>query len=161
MRVVLALAALAGARAAAPEDAVLRPGVPLFDTDGNRLYAGGANLFLDNGVYYLVGEGRKTLPDACSECLNLYSSTDLATWKFEACVLHNKDVVSNTPPNPVYRMERPKIFRCTFNAHNAAPARCARNCDPNDPNTQSYARPTTLNQQARQTTASRCGFTAT
>jgi hypothetical protein len=115
MRVVLALAALAGAHAAAPEDAVLRPGVPLFDTDGNRLYAGGANLFLDNGVYYLVGEGRKTLPDACSECLNLYSSTDLAAWKFEACVLHNKDVVANTPPNPVYRMERPKIFRCPSN----------------------------------------------
>jgi hypothetical protein len=35
----------------------------------------------------------------------------------------------------------------TFNAHHAAPARCARNCDPNDPKTQPYARPTTLNQQ--------------
>ena len=112
---IFVLAALVGARAAAPEDAVLRPGVPLFDTDGNRLYAGGANLFLDGGVFYLVGEGRKTLPSACSECLNLYSSVDLASWKFEACVLHNKDVVASTPPNPVYRMERPKIFRCPSN----------------------------------------------
>ena len=34
-----------------------------------------------------------------------------------------------------------------FNAHNAAPTRCARNCDPNDPKTQPSARPTTLNQQ--------------
>jgi hypothetical protein len=30
-------------------------------------------------------------------------------------------------------------------AHNAAPARCG--CDPNDPKTQPYARPTTLNRQ--------------
>ena len=36
-----------------------------------------------------------------------------------------------------------------FNAHKAAPARCAHNCDPNDPNTQPYARSTTLNQQRR------------
>jgi hypothetical protein len=33
--------------------------------------------------------------------------------------------------------------RCV-NAYNAAPACCARICDPNDPN---YARPSTLNQQ--------------
>jgi alpha-L-fucosidase len=33
------------------------------------------------------------------------------------------------------------ISPCTFNAHNAAPARYARNCDPNDPKTQPYARP--------------------
>ena len=30
-------------------------------------------------------------------------------------------------------------------AHNAAPARCG--CDPTDPKTQPYARPTTLNRQ--------------
>jgi hypothetical protein len=30
---------------------------------------------------------------------------------------------------------------CACNAHDAAPARCARNCDPNDPNTRPYARP--------------------
>ena len=37
---------LAAALAAAPEDAVIRPGAPLFDTNGDRLYAGGANLWL-------------------------------------------------------------------------------------------------------------------
>jgi arylsulfatase A-like enzyme len=42
----------------------------------------------------------------------------------------------------------------SFNAHNAAPARCARNCDPNEPKNQPYARSTTLNQQARTTTRS-------
>ena len=38
---------------------------------------------------------------------------------------------------------------CTFNAQNAAPARCARKCDPNDPKTQPCVRPTTLNLQLR------------
>jgi hypothetical protein len=38
-------------------------------------------------------------------------------------------------------------FTCAFNAHHAAPARCARTCDPDDPITQPCARPTTLNQQ--------------
>ena len=37
------------------------------------------------------------------------------------------------------------------NAHHAAPARCAHNCDPSDPNSRPYARPTTLNQQTRAT----------
>ena len=36
---------------------------------------------------------------------------------------------------------------CAFNAHNAAPARCARSCDPSDPNNQPYARLSTLIQQ--------------
>jgi hypothetical protein len=35
------------------------------------------------------------------------------------------------------------------NAHNAAPARCARSCDLSDPNNQPYARLSTLIQQAR------------
>lgn len=106
----------AACAAAAPEDAVLRPGVPVYDTSGARLYAGGANLHRENdGTFYLVGEGRKTLPAACSQCINLYSSTDLAAWTFEGCILNNSDVVAYTPPNPVYRMERPKIFRCPSN----------------------------------------------
>jgi hypothetical protein len=37
---------------------------------------------------------------------------------------------------------------CAFNAHKAAPARCARSCDPSDPNNQPYARLSTLIQQA-------------
>lgn len=40
----------------------------------------------------------------------------------------------------------PRYAFGSFNAHPAAPARCAHKCDPNDPNTQSTARPT-LNQQ--------------
>ena len=115
MRTALLAAAAVAARAAAPEDAVLRPGAALFDTDGNRLYAGGANIWAENGTFYLVGEGRKTLSGVCSECLNLYSSQDLAAWTFEACVLRNEDVVAPVAKPGNWRMERPKIFRCPAN----------------------------------------------
>ena len=36
-----------------------------------------------------------------------------------------------------------ELCSSAFNAHNAAPVRCARDCDPNDPNTPPYARPMT------------------
>ncbi len=47
--------------AQSPEKSIIRPGQAWFDTDGNRIYAGGANIYTENGVYYLVGEGKKVL----------------------------------------------------------------------------------------------------
>ncbi len=64
-----AAAAVAGpgtAAAAGPETAVIRSGVPWFDTDGNRVYAGGANMYVEGGVYYLIGEGKKVLSGVSS-----------------------------------------------------------------------------------------------
>lgn len=40
-------------------------GVPWFDTDGHRIYAGGANMYQENGRFYIVGEGNKV---CCLEC---------------------------------------------------------------------------------------------
>ncbi len=54
-----------------------------------------------------VGEGQKVYSD-CSECFNLYSSPDFTNWKFEGCVLNNSNIVAPMPPDPHYRMERPK-----------------------------------------------------
>ena len=48
----------------------------------------------------------------------------------------------------------------TFNAHNAAPARCARNCDPNDPKTQPYEQAGTLTASPTLTRATRSRATA-
>ena len=47
---VLALLATAGANAQA-DDTVIRSGVAWFDTAGNRIYAGGANIYFENGTY--------------------------------------------------------------------------------------------------------------
>ena len=100
-----------------PETAVITPGVAWFDTDGKRIYAGGANLVEENGLFYLVGESEKVLgsnpadPDL-SECFNLYVSEDLASWKNLGCILWNQDIIADQPGQPNYRMERPKIFQC-------------------------------------------------
>ena len=69
-------------------------------------------MYEEGGVYYLVGEGRKTVGD-CSACFNLYSSKDWAAWKFEGCVVKNADIVAPAPYDKEshYRMERPKIFK--------------------------------------------------
>jgi hypothetical protein len=114
------LAALAAAalllpcvQAQGPESAVIRSAVPWYDTSGNRIYAGGANMYEENGVYYLVGEGKKVLDGDCSACFNLYKSTDLESWDFVSCVLRNQDIVA--PGKAPYRMERPKIFKCPGN----------------------------------------------
>ena len=50
---------LCGVRGQGPETSVIRPGVAWTDTSGNRVYAGGANLLLDGGRYWLIGEGKK------------------------------------------------------------------------------------------------------
>ena len=111
---LLAAAAAGAASAASPEDAVLRPGVPMFDTRGKRIYAGGANLYEEAGVYYLTGEGEKVLSD-CSECIVMYKSVDLASWEYVGCLLNNSDVKAPQPGTPYYRMERPKVFKCPGN----------------------------------------------
>lgn len=100
-----------------PETAVITPGVAWFDTDGNRINAGGANLIEEGGLFYLVGESEKVLgsnpsdPDL-SECFNLYVSEDLIAWKNLGCILRNQDILADQLGQPNYRMERPKIFQC-------------------------------------------------
>lgn len=85
---------------------------PSLHADGNRVYAGGANLYEEGGIFYLTGEGKKVFSD-CSGCLNQYSTTDFMTWKFEGCVLNNSDVVAPGADKPAYyRMERPKVLNC-------------------------------------------------
>jgi len=89
--------------------AVIKPGQPWFDTSGNRIYAGGAGIYTENGLYYWVGEGNKVYQDL-SEQFNLYSSPDLATWTFVGPALKNTSILANA--DGPYRMERPKIFKC-------------------------------------------------
>ena len=110
MRVFLFLAAAAAVLCQGPENSVIRSAVPWFDTSGNRIYAGGANMYMEDGVFWLIGEGKKVLSD-CSQCFNLYNSTDLVSWTFVSCILNNKDIVAPVK-EPYYRMERPKILKC-------------------------------------------------
>eukprot|EP00039_Didymoeca_costata_P023608 m.7675 g.7675 ORF g.7675 m.7675 type:complete len:346 (-) comp3752_c0_seq1:59-1096(-) len=95
-----------------PEDTAIKSGVPWFDSDGNRIFAGGMNMVFEGGLYYIVGEGKKVLSGDCSACFNFYSSPDLKTWTNLGCILNNTDIVSPPQFKYPYRMERPKIFKC-------------------------------------------------
>lgn len=109
-----AAAVVSAVLAASPEDAVFAPGQPIYDVKGDRVYAGGANLYLENGLYYMIGEGKKTGSGDLSTCLNLYSSPDLTTWTLLSCAVPNSAVVAPFSPGAggLYRMERPKLFKC-------------------------------------------------
>ena len=95
-----------------PETSVIRSAVPWVDTSGARIYAGGANLYEEDGIFYLVGEGKKVLSGDCSDCFNLYKSVDLEHWDFVSCILKNEDIVGPAGFKFPWRMERPKIFKC-------------------------------------------------
>ena len=118
MRFLVASAAFLLVCAQSPEDAVFTPGQPMMDTAGRRIYAGGANMYHEAGMYWLIGEGEKVLSD-CSQCLQLYKSADLQAWEYVGCAVNNSDMRAHVPaafqdPSqyPYYRMERPKIFKC-------------------------------------------------
>ena len=125
--ILLALSSFA--RGQNPEDAIIRSGVAWTDTSGNRIYAGGANLYEENGTYYMIGEGKKVNQDL-SECFNMYSSKDFTNWDFVGCMLKNEDIV--VPPafqnQTMYRMERPKVFKCPGDTSNT-PYRMWFHCD--------------------------------
>lgn len=122
-----------------PETGIILPGQEWIDTNGNRVYAGGADIIYEESVsrFYMIGEGNKTHQD-CSECFNLYSSVDLSstTWQFEGCVLKNEDIrlaapfpFNNITTYPFYRMERPKIFKCPTTKNTTDPWRLVFHCD--------------------------------
>jgi hypothetical protein len=103
-------------------DTIIVSGTEWFDTDNNLINAHGGGILFHNGVYYWYGEykGDSTyrnprVPDW--ECyrteaggVSCYSSTDLATWKFEGIVLEpeKNDTTSELHYSNV--LERPKVI---------------------------------------------------
>ena len=126
------LAGLALVAAQDPASAVIRSGVAWYDTAGERMYAGGANIYKEGDTFYLVGEGKKTLGSDCSACFNQYSSVDLENWTPLGCVMKNQDVVAPPPYNKenFYRIERPKILKCPGTT--TSPYRLIFHCDTAD-----------------------------
>ena len=88
----------------------------MFDTDGNQIDAHGGGFLLDGGTYYWYGSARlnhtdngcTTLPrHPCDKGINLYSSVDLYSWKFESLVVSPVLTSDNG-----LDLERPKVVRC-------------------------------------------------
>merc|ERR1719354_772434 len=62
------------------------------DTNGKRIHAHGGGMIQRNGLFYWYGTTVKESPNWLSNGVNLYTSSDLKTWKFEAQVFRNSSI---------------------------------------------------------------------
>ena len=82
------------------------PGQPWMDDHGEVINAHGGGILYDHGKYYWYGEKRG---GHGSQGVNVYSSSDLYHWKFEALALApSMDTASDIAAGCV--MERPKVL---------------------------------------------------
>ena len=105
VRIVLFLLLCACARAF---DA-FRSGEPWLDTAGNVIDAHGGGMLQDGDTYYWYGSARNGAACCHDRGINLYSSKDLYSWKFESTVVRafNGSAMGNG-----LDLERPKVVRC-------------------------------------------------
>ncbi len=75
------------------------------DTDGNIVQAHGGNILQVGKRWYLIGEDRS---NSWNPDVNLYSSKDLKTWRFEGKVLENE--VTHPDLGRTRMIERPKLM---------------------------------------------------
>ena len=90
-----------------------KPGVPWFDTDGNRIQAHGGYMYYENGVFYWYGENKEksnTEYDVWHWGVRLYSSVDLYNWKSEGIILEPECEDTSSPIHFKSKMDRPHIL---------------------------------------------------
>ena len=117
-RLFVLLLAAPGDTAGGLETATITSGVLFNDTAGAPVHAHGAGVVPPGdhpsgraGQYFIVGTSQKMPPSWLSDSVNLYSSTDLQHWSFEAEIFHSSQITTPWQPTPEpYRMERPKIL---------------------------------------------------
>jgi len=76
-----------------------------YDTDGNVVQAHGAGFLRVGDTWYMIGEDRS---QSWNPDVNMYSSKDLQTWKFEGKVIENG--VTHPGLGTERFIERPKIM---------------------------------------------------
>ena len=83
---VLLFATFTASRGQEENWTTIRNGIEWTDTEGYIVQAHGGNFLEHDGRWYLVGEdrGRSWNPD-----VNLYSTDDFVTWKFEGKIIKN------------------------------------------------------------------------
>lgn len=80
-------------------------GILWYDTDGNVVQAHGAGFLRVGDTWYMIGEDRS---QSWNPDVNMYSSKDLQTWKFEGKVIENG--VTHPGLGTERFIERPKIM---------------------------------------------------
>lgn len=98
---------LAVAMPAAAEWVTISNGRMWKDTDGNDVQAHGAGFLKVGDTWYMIGEDRS---DRWHPDVNMYSSTDLKTWKFERKIIENG--VTHPDLGDARMIERPKLLYC-------------------------------------------------
>jgi len=100
-----------------PEGATITSGVIWNDDAGNPVHAHGLGMILPTahpagagGKYYMVGTTKKHNPHWLSSGVNMYSSTDLQNWHFEAEIFRNTSITTPLSEGTQYRIERPKVI---------------------------------------------------
>jgi hypothetical protein len=86
-----------------------RSGEPWFDTSGNVIDAHGGGFLRDGDLFYWYGSQRDGHACCHDGGINLYSSRDLYSWRFESKVLaaFNGSATGNG-----LDLERPKVVKC-------------------------------------------------
>ena len=85
----------------------IRNGVSWKDTKGNDVQAHAAGFLKVDDTWYMIGEDRT---DPFHPDVNMYSSTDLVTWKFEGKIIENG--VTHPDLGTSRFIERAKLLRC-------------------------------------------------
>ncbi|MGD9930348.1 MAG: discoidin domain-containing protein [Mangrovibacterium sp.] len=85
----------------------IRNGALWEDTNGNPVHAHGAGFLNVGNTWYMIGEDRSNTwnPD-----VNMYSSKDLVTWKFERKIIANG--ITHPELGKSRFIERPKLMYC-------------------------------------------------
>jgi hypothetical protein len=88
----------------------LATGITFLDTDGNRVNAHGGGIIKVGNTFYMHGESfLSTTTDNNFNGFSLYSSQDLATWKYEGIILPQQP---SGELGPNRKGERPHIIKC-------------------------------------------------
>jgi hypothetical protein len=88
----------------------LAAGVAFMDNQGNRVNAHGGGIIKEGDTYYMHGEYfLSTTTDNNFNGFSMYSSKDLATWKWEKMILPQQ---SSGELGPNRKGERPHIIKC-------------------------------------------------
>jgi hypothetical protein len=86
---------------------LFHPGTGMYDTDGNVIRAHQPHPYNERGTWYLLGSAQVGASDGTSGIVNLYSSGDLHTWKFEGGVYNH---TSDSRPSLLGRNPRTGLF---------------------------------------------------
>ncbi|MFV0364510.1 MAG: family 43 glycosylhydrolase [Suipraeoptans sp.] len=89
----------------------IKPGQPLYDTEGKLIQVHGGSILHHNGIYYWYGENKEKYIAGGNNWhfgVKLYSSKDFYNWKDEGTILEPQDKIED-PMHPDRIMDRPHI----------------------------------------------------